>query len=72
MIPLQMGAEPLLQSVFADLFDEAGHEVYLRRPAQFGLSEGQQYSWAQLQDAARTQGDLLMGYVSRWESACVV
>ena len=48
--------------VFSDLFDEEGSEIYMRSLGLYGLRGGQ-YEWAQLQEAARERGDLLLGYI---------
>ena len=48
--------------VFSDLFDEEGSEIYMRSLGVYGLRGGR-YEWAQLQEAARAKGDLLLGYI---------
>jgi voltage-gated potassium channel Kch len=50
-----------LESVFTDLFDPDGAEIYLR-PANLYLREGAGHTFATLVDAARRRGEVAIGY----------
>ncbi|GAX80733.1 hypothetical protein CEUSTIGMA_g8168.t1 [Chlamydomonas eustigma] len=65
----QIGAEPLLQPVFADLFDEDGDELYMQSLAHYGVPVSQSFMWGQIQEAVRANGDLLLGYLAKGGSA---
>lgn len=64
-----LAAEPRLQPVFLELFEGGSNKVGLQRPQAYGLVGGQEYQWGQLQDLVKSQGELLLGYVSRFGSA---
>jgi hypothetical protein len=50
-----------LESVFTDLFDPDGAEIYLR-PASYYLREGAGHTFATLVDSARRRGEVAIGY----------
>ena len=50
-----------LESVFTDLFDPEGAEIYLR-PANQYLREGPGHTFATLVDCARRRGEVAIGY----------
>jgi voltage-gated potassium channel Kch len=50
-----------LESVFTDLFDPEGAEIYIR-PASYYLREGAGHTFATLVDSARRRGEVVIGY----------
>jgi hypothetical protein len=61
LLMTQISENRHLESVFTDLFDPDGAEIYLR-PASYYLREGAGHTFATLVDCARRRGEVAIGY----------
>jgi hypothetical protein len=61
LLMTQISENRHLESVFTDLFDPDGAEIYLR-PANYYLREGPGHTFATLVDCARRRGEVAIGY----------
>lgn len=61
LLMTQISENRHLESVFTDLFDPDGAEIYLR-PASYYLREGPGHTFATLVDSARRRGEVAIGY----------
>lgn len=61
LLMTQISENRHLESVFTDLFDPDGAEIYLR-PASYYLREGAGHTFATLVDCARRRGEIAIGY----------
>ncbi|MBK7857615.1 MAG: NAD-binding protein [Archangiaceae bacterium] len=62
MLLTQVSERRDLNTVFADLFDADGNEVYLKR-AECYATLGEAITWLTVQKVARTRGEVAIGYL---------
>ncbi|GFR41990.1 hypothetical protein Agub_g2802, partial [Astrephomene gubernaculifera] len=74
----QVASEPLLGPCLADLLDEQGCELYVRRPEEYGLVPYSHVTWGQVCEAVRGAGgpaggggscDVALGYITTQAAA---
>jgi hypothetical protein len=61
LLMTQIAENRQLESVFTDLFDPDGAEIYVR-PAHYYLREVAGHTFATLVDCARRRGEIAIGY----------
>ncbi len=61
LLMAQVAENAQLNAVFADLFDQAGSEIYLR-PAGEYVETGAEVAFATIVESARRRGEVAIGY----------
>ncbi|HEY7600799.1 MAG TPA: hypothetical protein VH741_12795 [Candidatus Limnocylindrales bacterium] len=58
----QLSESPELDAVFADMFDPAGSEIYLRPASDYVVLDGSPIDFYTVVEAARRRGEVALGY----------